>query len=316
MDYKSRASTSTPATKSSGASRAWRAATYTPGVLSELGSFGGLFHLGARGQRDPGARRERRRRRHQAARRVHERASTARSAPISSITASTTSSCRARSRCSSSTTSRPAASIPTSPCRSSRGWRARAARTAARCSAARRRRCRGSTPTASTTSPASSSAAVERDRLIDGRRIAPGDVLIGLPSSGLHTNGYSLARAIVFERLRLGVARPRAGAWRDGRRGAARAAPFLPARRSGRCSRTAAWIKGMAHITGGGITDNLPRVLPAGHRGGRAARIVGGAAAVPVAAAGGRGAAGRHAAHVQHGRRPDPGGRAGRRRPA
>ena len=43
--------------------------------------------------------------------------------------------------------------------------------------------------------------AVERDRLIDGRGIAPGDVLIGLPSSGLHTNGYSLARTIVFERL-------------------------------------------------------------------------------------------------------------------
>ena len=47
--------------------------------------------------------------------------------------------------------------------------------------------------------------AVERERLIDGRRIAPGDVLVGLPSSGLHTNGYSLARSIVFERLKLGV---------------------------------------------------------------------------------------------------------------
>jgi len=46
---------------------------------------------------------------------------------------------------------------------------------------------------------------VERERLIDGRGIAPGDVLIGVPSSGLHTNGYSLARTIVFERLKLGV---------------------------------------------------------------------------------------------------------------
>src|SRR5690349_17186301 len=46
--------------------------------------------------------------------------------------------------------------------------------------------------------------AVERERLIDGRTIAAGDVLIGLPSSGLHTNGYSLARSIAFERLRLG----------------------------------------------------------------------------------------------------------------
>ena len=47
--------------------------------------------------------------------------------------------------------------------------------------------------------------AVERDRLIDGRGIAAGDVLIGIPSSGLHTNGYSLARAIVFDKLGLGV---------------------------------------------------------------------------------------------------------------
>ena len=46
---------------------------------------------------------------------------------------------------------------------------------------------------------------VQRDRLIDGRRIAPGDALIGLPSSGLHTNGYSLARTIVFDRLKLAV---------------------------------------------------------------------------------------------------------------
>ena len=47
--------------------------------------------------------------------------------------------------------------------------------------------------------------AVERDRLIDGRGVAPGDVLIGIPSSGLHTNGYSLARTIVFDRLGLRV---------------------------------------------------------------------------------------------------------------
>src|SRR3954462_10957782 len=47
--------------------------------------------------------------------------------------------------------------------------------------------------------------AVERDRLIDGRAIVPGDVLIGLPSSGLHTNGYSLARSIAFDRLKLTI---------------------------------------------------------------------------------------------------------------
>ena len=48
--------------------------------------------------------------------------------------------------------------------------------------------------------------AVERPKIIDGRGIAAGDVLIGLPSSGLHTNGYSLARSIVFDRLKLSVA--------------------------------------------------------------------------------------------------------------
>jgi phosphoribosylformylglycinamidine cyclo-ligase len=104
--------------------------------------------------------------------------------------------------------------------------------------------------------------ACERDRLIDGRTIAAGDVLVGLPSSGLHTNGYSLARHIVFERLGLGVssAVPELGTTV----GDALLVPhrsYLPAIRpllsGGR-------IRGMAHITGGGITDNLPRVLPDG----------------------------------------------------
>ena len=53
---------------------------------------------------------------------------------------------------------------------------------------------------------------VDARRVIDGRRIAPGDVLIGLPSSGLHTNGYSLARRIVFERAGLRRRQPRARA--------------------------------------------------------------------------------------------------------
>ena len=95
--------------------------TFTPGVLSDIGSFGGLFQLGAAGDPRSRAGRERRRRRHEAARRASWPASTARSASISSITASTTSSSRARSRCSFSTTSRPAGWSRTSPCRSSRG---------------------------------------------------------------------------------------------------------------------------------------------------------------------------------------------------
>ena len=104
--------------------------------------------------------------------------------------------------------------------------------------------------------------AVERDRLIDGRSIAPGDVLIGIPSSGLHTNGYSLARSIVFDKLRLKVSD------RVEELGASVGEALLTPHRSYlpvvRPLLASAVIKGMAHITGGGITDNLPRVLPPG----------------------------------------------------
>jgi phosphoribosylformylglycinamidine cyclo-ligase len=105
---------------------------------------------------------------------------------------------------------------------------------------------------------------VPRDRLIDGRRIAPGDALVGLPSSGLHTNGYSLARTIVFDRLKLGVHDrvPEIGTTVA----EALLAPhrsYLPVIRP-LLEPSNGLIKGMAHITGGGITDNLPRVLPAG----------------------------------------------------
>ena len=102
--------------------------------------------------------------------------------------------------------------------------------------------------------------AVERDRLIDGKSIAAGDVLIGIASSGLHTNGYSLARAIVFERLHLGIHDP------VPELGMSVADALLSTHRSylGLLRSQLPRIKGMAHITGGGITDNLPRVLPPG----------------------------------------------------
>ena len=102
----------------------------------------------------------------------------------------------------------------------------------------------------------------EKSRLINGRAIAVGDLLVGVPSSGLHTNGYSLARRIAFDQLGLTVDRhiPELGRTL----GEAFLAPhrsYLPLVRplldGGR-------IKGLAHITGGGITDNLPRVLPHG----------------------------------------------------
>jgi phosphoribosylformylglycinamidine cyclo-ligase len=103
---------------------------------------------------------------------------------------------------------------------------------------------------------------VDRERLINGRTIAVGDVLVGVPSSGLHTNGYSLARRIVFETLGLGVEShvPELSTTV----GEALLEPhrsylhlIQPILDGGR-------VKGMAHITGGGITDNLPRILPHG----------------------------------------------------
>jgi len=104
--------------------------------------------------------------------------------------------------------------------------------------------------------------AVDKSRLITGRMIAVGDVLVGVPSSGLHTNGYSLARRIVFDHLRLDVgsyvpelSRPVGEALLEQHRSYLRM--IQPLLDGGR-------IKGMAHITGGGITDNLPRVLPHG----------------------------------------------------
>ena len=103
---------------------------------------------------------------------------------------------------------------------------------------------------------------VERAKVVDGRGVLPGDVLIGLPSAGLHTNGYSLARRVFFEiagwtpdtyirELESTVA----DALLAPHRSYLKLVQPLLARDQ---------IKGMAHITGGGITENLPRVLPDG----------------------------------------------------
>ena len=104
--------------------------------------------------------------------------------------------------------------------------------------------------------------AAPRAQVIDGTRIAPGDVLLGVPSSGLHTNGYSLARRIAFDVLKLdpGTRVPDLGAtvgealMRVHRSYLPLVRPLLPS----------GVIKGMAHITGGGLTENTPRMLPAG----------------------------------------------------
>jgi phosphoribosylformylglycinamidine cyclo-ligase len=103
---------------------------------------------------------------------------------------------------------------------------------------------------------------VERERLLHGRSIAVGDALVGVPSSGLHTNGYSLARHIIFEHLGLTVDRhvPELGRTV----GDALLEPHRSYLLMVRPLLDGGRIKGMAHITGGGITDNLPRVLPHG----------------------------------------------------
>ena len=104
--------------------------------------------------------------------------------------------------------------------------------------------------------------AVDRARLINGRTIAVGDVLVGVPSSGLHTNGYSLARRIMFDTLKLDV-----GSYVPELEMTVGEALLVPHRSYLPFVQPlldATRIKGMAHITGGGITDNLPRILPHG----------------------------------------------------
>jgi len=100
---------------------------------------------------------------------------------------------------------------------------------------------------------------VDRAKALDGRRIKTGDVIIGLPSSGLHTNGYTLARAVLFDQMGLnlksrlpGVPKPLGEELLRVHRNYQ---PLLAALPDG-------LVKGLAHITGGGLLDNLPRVLP------------------------------------------------------
>ncbi len=101
--------------------------------------------------------------------------------------------------------------------------------------------------------------AVEKKKLLDGKRVRAGDALIALPSSGLHTNGYSLARKLVFEVA--GHKPEDYVAEVDGKIGAELLRPhrcYWPLLKN---IVRKGWVSGMAHITGGGITENLPRVL-------------------------------------------------------
>jgi phosphoribosylformylglycinamidine cyclo-ligase len=101
---------------------------------------------------------------------------------------------------------------------------------------------------------------VDRGNIIDGRKIRAGDVILGLESNGLHTNGYSLAREILFRKMSLKVTSRLPGSAKTIGQELLRLhknyRPLLAKIPSG-------MVKGLAHITGGGLVDNLPRILPA-----------------------------------------------------
>ncbi|MBU0676733.1 MAG: phosphoribosylformylglycinamidine cyclo-ligase [Verrucomicrobia bacterium] len=104
--------------------------------------------------------------------------------------------------------------------------------------------------------------AVEKKNVITGDKIRKGDVLIGLPSTGLHTNGFSLARKVIFEKAGLNIDDVLPGTKKTV------ADILLAVHRSYlkpvRKLMAKVKVRGMAHITGGGLVDNIPRILPKG----------------------------------------------------
>ena len=105
---------------------------------------------------------------------------------------------------------------------------------------------------------------VEKRKIVDPRKIVPGDVLVGISSSGLHSNGYSLARKVLFDigRMKLGCRVPELGRTL----GEELLEPTRIYTKVTRDLFSRYAIKGAAHITGGGILGNLPRILPEGRR--------------------------------------------------
>ncbi len=101
---------------------------------------------------------------------------------------------------------------------------------------------------------------VDRAKIIDGRKIIPGDAILGLASNGLHTNGYSLARKILFQKMGRKVSSRLPGSKTTVGEELLRVHKNYQALLA---NVPVGAIKGMAHITGGGLIDNLPRILPA-----------------------------------------------------
>lgn len=101
---------------------------------------------------------------------------------------------------------------------------------------------------------------VDGKKMLDGSRIRRGDIVLGLPSNGLHTNGYSLARKILLEQEGMALDKP----WAVGSKSTL-AAELLRVHRNYQpalAQLPEKMLKGAAHITGGGLIDNLPRILP------------------------------------------------------
>ncbi len=103
---------------------------------------------------------------------------------------------------------------------------------------------------------------VDRPRLLDGTRVRPQDLLIGLASSGLHTNGYSLARRVLFDQLGLEIGDRIPGSSDRAKVGQRLLEPHRSYLEALEPLLADPALHAMAHITGGGLTDNLPRVLP------------------------------------------------------
>ncbi len=100
---------------------------------------------------------------------------------------------------------------------------------------------------------------VDRKKMIDGSKIRPGDVILGLPGNGLHTNGYSLARKILFDKMKLKLTDKLPGLKLSVGEELLRIHPnYQPTL----AKVPHGIIKGLAHITGGGLLDNPPRILP------------------------------------------------------